>query len=26
MTQRQTRLGVPGRPRVEEEAGVYYID
>lgn len=26
MTQRQTRLGVPGRPRVEEESGVYYID
>jgi putative transposase len=26
MTQRQTRLGMPGRPRVEEEAGVYYID
>jgi putative transposase len=26
MTQRQTRLGAPGRPRVEEEAGVYYID
>jgi putative transposase len=26
MTQRQTRLGIPGRPRVEEEAGVYYID
>lgn len=26
MTQRQTRLGLPGRPRVEEEAGVYYID
>ncbi len=26
MTQRQTRLGIPGRPRVEEEGGVYYID
>jgi len=26
MTQRQTRLGLPGRPRVEEEGGVYYID
>jgi len=26
MTERQTRLGIPGRPRVEEEAGVYYID
>jgi putative transposase len=26
MTQRQTRLRLPGRPRVEEEAGVYYID
>jgi putative transposase len=26
MTQRQTRLGLPGRPRVEEETGVYYID
>jgi putative transposase len=26
MTQRQTRLGFPGRPRVEDEAGVYYID
>jgi putative transposase len=26
MTQRQTRLGLPGRPRVEEPAGVYYID
>jgi putative transposase len=26
MTQRQTRLGIPGRPRVEEEAGVYYHD
>jgi putative transposase len=26
MTQRQTRLGVPGRPRAEEPAGVYYIE
>jgi len=26
MTQRQTRLGVPGRPRVEEASGVYYIN
>jgi putative transposase len=26
LTQRQTRLGIPGRPRVEEESGVYYID
>lgn len=26
MTQRQTRMGEPGRPRVEEDAGVYYID
>lgn len=26
MTQRQTRMGIPGRPRVEEEGGVYYID
>lgn len=26
MTERQTRLGIPGRPRVEEEEGVYYID
>jgi putative transposase len=26
MTQRQTRLGKPGRPRVEDEGGVYYID
>lgn len=26
ITQRRTRLGIPGRPRVEEEAGVYYID
>ena len=26
ITQRQTRLGEPGRPRVEEEEGVYYID
>jgi putative transposase len=26
MTQRQTRLGIPGRPRVEEAGGVYYID
>jgi putative transposase len=26
MTQRQSRLGIPGRPRVEEESGVYYID
>ena len=25
MTQRQTRMGIPGRPRVEEEDGVYYI-
>jgi len=26
MTHRQTRLGIPGRPRVEEDGGVYYID
>lgn len=26
MTKRQTRLGLPGRPRIEEEAGVYYVD
>lgn len=26
MTQRQTRMGISGRPRVEEEGGVYYID
>jgi putative transposase len=26
ITERQTRLGLPGRPRAEEEAGVYYID
>jgi putative transposase len=26
MTKRQTRLGIPGRPRVEEPVGVYYID
>jgi putative transposase len=26
IAQRQTRLGLPGRPRVEDEAGVYYID
>ena len=26
MTQRKTRMGSPGRPRVEEAAGVYYID
>lgn len=26
ITERQTRAGLPGRPRVEEEAGVYYID
>ena len=25
ITKRQTRLGQPGRPRVEEEEGVYYI-
>ena len=25
ITARQTRLGVPGRPRVEDEAGVYWI-
>jgi len=25
LTARQTRLGVPGRPRVEEEAGVYWV-
>ena len=25
MTQRQTRPGLPGRPRVEEEAASYYI-
>jgi putative transposase len=25
MTKRQTRFGVPGRPRVEEEAGIYCI-
>jgi putative transposase len=26
MTERQTRLGTPGRPCVKEEDGVYYID
>ncbi len=26
LTQRQTTLGQPGRPRVEDEMGVYYID
>ena len=26
MTQRQTRMGISGRPRVEEEGGAYYID
>ena len=26
MTQRQTRLGLPGRPRAEDEMGVYYVD
>ena len=26
MTERQTRLGLPGRPCVKEEDGVYYID
>jgi putative transposase len=26
LTERQTRLGIPGRPRVEEEEGVYFID
>jgi putative transposase len=25
MTRRQTRLGVPGRPRAEEEAEIYLI-
>jgi putative transposase len=25
MTKRQTRLGQPGRPKVEEEAAVYYV-
>ena len=25
ITARQTRLGVPGRPRVEDEAGVYWV-
>jgi len=26
MTHRQTRLGIPGRPRVEDQGGVHYID
>ena len=26
MTKRQTRLGMPGRHRVEDGAGVYWID
>lgn len=26
LTERQTRLGIPGRPCVKEEDGVYYID
>jgi len=26
MTERQARLGIPGRPRAEEEEGTYYID
>ena len=26
ITKRQTRLGKPGRPRVEEEEAVYYVD
>jgi len=25
MTKRQTRLGQPGRPKIEEEAAVYYV-
>lgn len=25
ITNRQTRLGMPGRPRVEEEQGIYYL-
>lgn len=25
ITKRQTRLGQPGRPRVEEDEGMYYI-
>ena len=25
LTQRQTRLGQPGRPRIEEEAAIYYV-
>jgi hypothetical protein len=26
LTERQTRLGIPGRQRVEEEEGVYFSD
>lgn len=26
MTKRQTREGLPGRPRVEEELGIYYVE
>lgn len=26
MTERQARLGIPGRPRAEEEEGIYYIE
>lgn len=26
MTNRQTRMGLPGRPKVEEKAGVYLVD
>jgi len=25
ITNRQARMGQPGRPRIEEEAGVYYV-
>ena len=25
ITQRQTRLGIPGRPKIEEEEGVYFV-
>jgi putative transposase len=25
MTKRQTRTGIPGRPRIEDEEGIYYI-
>jgi putative transposase len=26
MTRRQTRLGIPGRPRLEDEEGTYHVD